>query len=188
MTRWRTRHVNTFCPRLFSAIHLPDAVLESRTIVVPLIRTPDRYRANADPLEFDLWPHNRRRLIDDLWALALAHLPELPAFEKLTNAAATLTGRNLEPWRAVLAVAAWLEDAGVNGIWQRMEGLSMAYQKERPELSYADLTLLAVRALEKCRYAGNAVSAVNKVKSHKVIKKAKVVDSAKELIEEEELD
>jgi hypothetical protein len=53
---WRTRYVNTFCPRLFSAIRMPDAVLASRTIVVPLIRTPDRYRANADPLNYALWP------------------------------------------------------------------------------------------------------------------------------------
>ena len=41
---WRIRFVNTFCFRLFSAIQLPDPVLASRTIVVPLIRTPDRYR------------------------------------------------------------------------------------------------------------------------------------------------
>ena len=66
---WRTRHVNTFCPRLFSATRLPDEILASRTIVVPLIRTTDRYRANADPLEYNLWPHDRRGLIDDLWAL-----------------------------------------------------------------------------------------------------------------------
>lgn len=56
---WATRHVNTFAFRLFSAIRLPDNVLASRTIVVPLIRTPDRYRANADPLDDALWPHGR---------------------------------------------------------------------------------------------------------------------------------
>jgi hypothetical protein len=30
---WRTRHVQTFCPRLFSAIRLPDPVLASRSII-----------------------------------------------------------------------------------------------------------------------------------------------------------
>ena len=68
---WRTRYVNTFCPRLFSATRLPDPILASRTIVIPLIRTPDKYRANADPAEFKLWPHDRRKLIDDLWAVGL---------------------------------------------------------------------------------------------------------------------
>src|SRR4030095_11148697 len=77
---WRTRYVNTFCPRLFSAIRLPDTVLASRTIVVPLIRTPDREKANADPLDYALWPHNRDALKDDLWALVLANLPEISRF------------------------------------------------------------------------------------------------------------
>ena len=44
---WRTRHVQTFCPRLFSAIRLPDPVLASRTIIVPLIRTANREKANS---------------------------------------------------------------------------------------------------------------------------------------------
>jgi hypothetical protein len=105
---WRTRHVNTFCPRLFSAIRLPDGVLASRTIVTPLIRTIDRHRANADPLDYKLWPHDRRRLIDDLWALALAHLSTQPRYGSLVNDNAALSGRNLEPWRAILAVAKWL--------------------------------------------------------------------------------
>jgi hypothetical protein len=34
---WSTRHVNTFCPRLFSATRLPDPILASRTIIVPLV-------------------------------------------------------------------------------------------------------------------------------------------------------
>ena len=71
---WRTRYINTFCPRLFSAIRMPDPVLASRTIVVPLIRTPDRYRANADPLNYALWPHAREQVLDDLWALGLCHI------------------------------------------------------------------------------------------------------------------
>lgn len=156
---WRTRYVNTFCPRLFSAIRLPDEVLASRTIVVPLIRTPDRYRANADILTYGLWPHHRRQLIDDLWSLALAHLAELPGYENQVNQRASLVGRSLEPWRAILAVALWLDDNGVGGLWERVEKLSQDYQTERPELESSDLTVLVIRAL--CRYAVNAVCAVN---------------------------
>jgi hypothetical protein len=37
---WRTRYVNTFCPRISSAIELPVPVLASRTIIIPLIKTP----------------------------------------------------------------------------------------------------------------------------------------------------
>jgi hypothetical protein len=144
---WQTRYVNTFCPRAFTAIRLPDPVLASRTIVVPLIRTPNRERANADPLDFKLWPHDRRQLMDDLWALALAHLPELPAFDDFVSQNARLIGRNLEPWRAVLAVAAWLDKNGVPGLWEKIEALSVAYQSERPNVETSDLTVLVIRAL-----------------------------------------
>jgi hypothetical protein len=156
---WRTRHVNTFCPRLFSAIRLPDAVLASRSIVVPLIRTPDRQRANADPLDYAKWPHDRSKLIDDLWSLALRHLPDLPHYVAQVDTLATLTGRNLEPWRPLLTVGRWLEDAGVEGLWTRMEALSQAYQQERPDLESADLMVLTIKVL--CHYATNATSATN---------------------------
>ena len=75
---WRTRYVQTFCPRLFSAIRLPDPVLASRTIIVPLIRTADRDKANADPLEYGCWSVPRDQLVNDLWALALGYGAKLP--------------------------------------------------------------------------------------------------------------
>ena len=117
--KWRTRYVNTFCPRLFSATHIPDPILASRTIVVPLVRTPDRYRANVDPEDQAAWPHPRRALIDDCWALAVTHLPELRAYEARVNDRAGLAGRALEPWRALLAVALWLDDQDVEGRLRR---------------------------------------------------------------------
>jgi hypothetical protein len=39
--RWVTRTVSTFCPRLFSAIRLPEPVLGSRTIILPLVKSAD---------------------------------------------------------------------------------------------------------------------------------------------------
>jgi hypothetical protein len=147
---WRTRYVNTFTPRLFSATRLPDPILASRTIVVPLIRTPDRRRANADPLEAGLWPCNRRELLDDLWAMALEHLPELPAYEARVAATSPLVGRDLEPWKAILAVALWLDDRGVCGLAAQMEALAANYQSERPGLETADLTALVIQALVRC--------------------------------------
>lgn len=140
---WRTRYVDAFCPRLFSAIRLPDPVLASRTIVIPLLRTLDRDKANADPLDYTLWPHDRQTLIDDLWALALAHLPELPDIDLQVAGRASLTGRALEPWRAILAVALWLDEA----LFARMDALSVAYQEERQDLETTDLSALCAEAV-----------------------------------------
>jgi hypothetical protein len=147
---WRTRHVNTFCMRAFSATQLPDRVLGSRSIIVPLIRTANSYRANADPLEYGLWPHDRRTLLDSLWSVALANLTELGAYEAKVNRTATLTGRNLEPWRAALAVAAWLQDKGASGLYDRLSRLSVHYQSERQKVSTDDVVVLVIRALCIC--------------------------------------
>jgi hypothetical protein len=163
---WRTRHINTFCPRLFAAIRLPDEVLMSRTITIPLLRSTDEERANRDPLDHEIWPHDRRELIDELWALGLAHLPTLRKYEKTAIQKAQLNGRNLEPWRAIMAVAAWLdaqdttgelqqlnideengETAERHGLLHRLERLSMAYQGERSDLEAHDPVRLLILAL-----------------------------------------
>ena len=44
-------------------------------------------------------------------------------------------GRSLEPWRAILGIAYWLEhQCGAAGLYRRMEDLSVAYQMERADL------------------------------------------------------
>lgn len=156
---WTTRHVHTFCPRLFSAIRLPDEVLASRTITIPLVRSGDPRRSNADPLDYAAWPHDHARLKDDLWAVGLTGLPMIGQFDKDAAARARLSGRDLQPWRAVLAVALWLEESfGLKGLFERMEALSVAYQKERCELECSDPTRLAILGLwELCEEEGQEV-------------------------------
>ncbi|MEJ7578659.1 MAG: DUF3854 domain-containing protein [Pyrinomonadaceae bacterium] len=190
---WRTRYVNTFCPRAFSAIKLPDATLASRTIIVPLIRTPDPYRANADPLKYSLWTHDRRKLIDDLWATGLMHVCALREFETWVDDNATLAGRNLEPWRALLSVAAWLDASGVNGLWDRMHRLAVDYQSERHTMETDNLSLLVIRALYVC-VAEADITDITDIKditlsesSYKV-KSADVVKHVREIAEELEVD
>jgi hypothetical protein len=191
---WKTRYVNTFCPRLFSAIRLPDATLSSRSIVVPLIRTIDWKKANADPLDYTLWPHDRRTLNDDLWALGLAHLSKIQRYETLVNEQSSLAGRTLEPWRAILATAKWLDDAGVHELFDRMSALSEQYQQERPEMESGDLTRLVILALLKC--CETSVSSVSSMASIKkgesakdwTVKTKDLTDAAKVIVAEDELD
>jgi hypothetical protein len=146
--QWVTRHVSTFCPRLFSAIRLPDAVLGSRCIIVPLVQSGDAHRSKANPMDPDCWPCDRQRLIDDLWALGLTNLPEMPRYDRAAADKAELAGRALEPWRNVLAVAYWLEDKhGMKGLSRKMEDLSVAYQKERGDYEDNDASRILFRAL-----------------------------------------
>jgi hypothetical protein len=146
--RWVTRFIHTFCPRAFSAIRLPDDVLASRTIMVPLVRSCDPSRARSEPLDHARWPCPRRQLVDDLWALGLAHLPELRDYDAAAAEGSGLTGRELEPWRAIFAVAWWLEDRhGVAGLYGRMKALAEAYRQERGDLEATDPVRVAVQAL-----------------------------------------
>lgn len=84
----------------------------------------------------------------------------MPAYERRVNADAGLTGRNLEPWRALLAIALWLDEKGVAGLWQRMEQLSRDYQTERTELEFGNFTVLVINAL--CHLAISAISAISR--------------------------
>jgi hypothetical protein len=148
--KWITRHVSTFCPRAFSPIRLPDPVPASRTIILPLLRTDNREKANADPLDYALWPCDRRQLVDDLWALALANLAVMPDYDRRVGQEASLTGRELECRRAALAVSLWLDERGMHGLWRRMNKLSEQYQQERQSMESGDLTPLLIRALRRC--------------------------------------
>ena len=100
---------------------------------------------------------DRSELIDDLWALALRHLKELREYDRKVPELASLSGRNLEPWRALLAVALWLQDKGASRLFEKLDGLSQTYQKGRAELETPDLTSLVIQAL--CHCAVSAMSA-----------------------------
>jgi hypothetical protein len=161
---WTTRYVNAYCPRLFTAIQLPDSVLASRSIVVPLVRTADKRKANAEVLDYDGWPCHRGQLLDDLWATALANLAAMPEHETAVNCDAPLMGRNLEPWRTVLSVANWLDELGEEGLYERMTELAKVYQTERAELEVVDHLRIVMRALirvaeETAPFAPSAPSA-----------------------------
>lgn len=181
--KWEMRYVNTYCPRLFSATQIPDPILESRTIVIPLVKSPDSGKANADVLDYALWPgySKREKLLDDLWAVALAHLVEVKKRADEYNSRPILVGRDLEPWRAILTMASWLDANGESGLQERMERMAMNYQTERPDLSTTDelaLTLKAICALTSSTPSSSTWKLTTK----------DIAAQIKTVIEEEEVD
>ena len=145
---WKTREVNCFCPRIFSTIQKPDPTLSSRAIIIPVVRTAQRSKGNSDPLDDTQWPCDRQKLIDDLWAMSLQHLAEMPKFDQLIGEKSKLIGRDLQPWRAILAVAAWLDSMGISNLWGKIESLAAGtYQDERVDLEKVDINRIAMLAL-----------------------------------------
>lgn len=148
---WETKHIHAYCPRLFSAVKLPNDVLGSRTIVVPLIASDDPRKANSDPLDSDCWPQgvNRRRLIDDLWALGLSHLSKMPVYDKRAAELTDITGRPFQPWRAIHAVALWLDESGVKALYERIAGLTTAYRQEHLIGGTSQINRIVLQALRE---------------------------------------
>jgi hypothetical protein len=144
---WRTRYLNAFCPRGFTAIRLPDPVLGSRSVRIPLVRTADRKRGNSDPADFGRWPCDWRQLQDDLWATGLALLPEAGRVWAELDGEIELTGREFEPWRAIIAVSRLFERYGVNGLEGRMREVMRAYQEEKADLDTGDRAVQVLRAI-----------------------------------------
>jgi hypothetical protein len=151
--RWLLSSASTYCPRFFTALGPPDPKLSAVSIVIPLIRVPPGPRAQLNPLLPAAWPASRSILLDDLWAVSLANLSVIPAHESAAADTASLSGEALGPWRAVLAIAHWLEHAGVPSLFQRLRTLAAAYQAEQWSLRADDLTTLIVQALVT-RYTG----------------------------------
>ena len=143
---WRTRYVDTFAPRCFTAIRLPDPVLASRSLLIPLVRTASE-KANREPAELARWPHDQRALQDDLYALALTLLPPAPAVWAELEGETGAVGRDFEPWRQVLLVARLLERAGVAGLEARMQRIMAGYGDEKADLLPPDRSVLVLRAL-----------------------------------------
>lgn len=166
--KWTTRRFNCYCPRLFAAQRLPDGALATRSIVVPLIRSTDPNKPNRMVTAIESWPHPcpvpgippaddgqchcgsriRQILIDDLWALSLGHLRRLTEFDNQIAARARLKGRQLEPWRAILAIALWLDSEGTENVYERMHALALTYQGESADLDSTNLTKLVIRSLD----------------------------------------
>ena len=179
---WKTREVNCYCPRIFSTIQKPDSTLSSRAIIIPVVRTAQRAKGNADPLDDMQWPCDRQNLIDDLWAMSLAYLAEMPAFDKLIGEKSKLIGRDLQPWRAILAVAAWLDSLGVDALWGKVESLAAGtYQDERIDLEKVDINRIAMYALGE--YAARTPTKVEWLFSTQAI-----VDIMHRIIDDDEIE
>jgi hypothetical protein len=107
------------------------------------------------------------------------------------NNLARLTGRNLEPWRALLAVARWLDDRGVAGLCMRLEQLSIDYQLERTQLETDDFTTLILRGLvELCANYANCANCANHLEvaeeKHWLFSACQLADTVVELVKQGE--
>jgi len=146
-------HLDVFGPRLFAAQQPPPPAAAARALYLSLLRSTDRARCLADPADTDssrsAWPVQPRALTDDLWALALAHLAELPAHIAAVAARSNLVGAAFQTWQPLFAVAAWLAAHGLSQLEDRFRQLAREYNARTVNIApqAADLTSLALHAI-----------------------------------------
>jgi hypothetical protein len=147
---WETRYVNNFAPRAFSSIKLPDEVLQSRAIQIPMIRTTNNTKSRRSPLAPEDWAVDRQKLIDDIWIMAVTSLNGIKAADARAMAASSLEARDHDIWRLILAVAYWLQfEHGVDGVFDKLSDVSIAYTEQRSEGGVLDLHVLVLHALNE---------------------------------------
>jgi hypothetical protein len=130
-----------------------------------------------------VWPHERQRLIDDLWALGLANLPSIGQFADRATADTALLGRDLEPWLPMLAVALWLQEVhGVTHVYIRLKALSTGYQHDRTFIATDQRTPLIVQAVHDL--ACDAKCDPVAFKTAEVVARVNALAAARDLVEE----
>ena len=130
--KWQIRNIHVYCPRLFSAIRLPDEILINRSIIIPLVASGDNRKSNSDPMDYETWPKNidRADLVDDLWMMALANISTIPKHDRLVTSMSQINGRAFQPWRSIHTIAHWLTELGAEGLYGRMLKVTTDYRAE----------------------------------------------------------
>ena len=128
-------HLDVFGPRLFAAQQPPHLAATPRALLLPLLRSNDRARTRADPSDPAAWPVHPRALLNDLWALTLARLPELPAHVAAVTARTDLVGADFQTWYPLLAVGHWLAAHGLPDLDPRLCALTAAYPQRLAQLA-----------------------------------------------------
>ena len=166
---WRTVHVNNFAPRLFSSIGLPDLVLGSRTISIPLVTSLDRSKTRRSPLRATDWSHNRQSLVDALWTTGVCYLPRVRECDQQASEQSSLEARGHDIWRMPLAIAYWLQmDHRVEGVWNRLQEISASYQTLQAENDECDLLTLVVLAAHELTEGSSDITVPTRAISERV--------------------
>ena len=182
---WQTVNIPVFCPKAFTCVRVPPEPLLSRCIVVPLVRSSDKTKTQRQPRGRN-WEAKVARLRRALWDWCLHNLARVGDVEDwVTESESQLLGRALDPWIAPLVAAKLLEGAGVEGLYDRIRNLALAYQGE--ELTAPDLTTYVVAAIAVLNYE-SGVTDINGVNGIKLLSASEVEEKVRELLEADDQD
>lgn len=110
---------DVFGPKAFAGISGLPPALASRCITNVMFRADP---ASPKPRRrIDEEPERWQQIRDDLYALALEHGPQWLELASRDDVCDTINGRDYELWQPLLALAAWLESHGAEGLLTLMQ-------------------------------------------------------------------
>lgn len=145
---WDKKRVDAFAPRAFTSIRIPDDVLGSRTILIPLVRSNDPEKTRRKPTSASDWAISPEKIRDDIWLNVVQGLGEIEDCKQLAAQEVATVGRDFDIFQPVLTVAYWLEEHHqVDGLFGRMVSVMEAYHQSRHENQLPSLEELVLRVL-----------------------------------------
>ena len=143
---FKTVSFDVYCPKAIACVSgLPPALL-SRCIPITMFRAgpgseKPRRRIDAVP---QIW----QELRDDLHVMALQNGSTWLELANRTDVCPRMDGRSFELWQPLLAIAAWLQDQGCDGLLELMQKHALATidSGKSEQTSDADETLLRILA------------------------------------------
>lgn len=153
--QWNTKFIDTFAPRAFTSISLPDDVLASRTIIIPLIRSGDIEKTRRKPTNAKDWGNvDPVSLRDSLWLNVAKGLGEIEARKEEVDHSTDLSGRDFDIFQGPLTVACWLDkNHGFEGLFERMLNVMEAYHATKQKNLLPSLENVVLQAMmDKLNY------------------------------------
>lgn len=161
---------DVYGPKALAAIaNLPEA-LASRCIRINMFRAaPDSPKPRR---RLDAEPGRWQAIRDDLHVTALEHgRIWLELADRSEVVPAELAGRDYELWQPLLALAAWLQDSGVDGLLGLVQGHAIAACDSARDLEVPESDELLLRLLAEWVVAN----------SHRTLKAGDLLKSARDL-------
>ena len=143
--KFKTVEFQVFGPKAMACIRGLPVALSSRCIPVVMFRAAS---GSAKPRRrIDAYTERWQTLRDDLHALALEHGTDFLDMAKRNDVCPEMSGRAFELWQPLLALAAWVESRGAEGLLELMHDYAARSIESGQEYQTPDCDEILLRTL-----------------------------------------
>ena len=149
---YRLVEFDVYGPKAVACINGLPGPLMGRCIVVTMFRASQESPMPRRPI--DALPLQWQEIRDDLHAMALEYGVDVGTYVDKPNLCPAMSGRNYELWHPIMALAAWVEDAGANGLLSLVQKHAGSVIVDTAEDTVSDTEETILRALAELVLSG----------------------------------